>query len=206
MTGLAGSAQPSAWDTFVASPSVYADRTRLAACFGGRLGADLCGRFMTSPRLQDRLCAMLRKRYALAPLIDGEALSAADRAIALATPARLTDIIRRAGAIFWANTFASMILASHVEVLDRTLEPGLCTFALANRDLAGPVQGIDPVDGLASRLATDGLCCLGAWCRAQPDGVGTRVRLKLPASSALDAPPAVPFDAIGPFIVRRAAS
>jgi hypothetical protein len=59
---------------------------------------------------------------------------------------------------------------------------------------------------LGARIVDDGWRCLAAWCRAQPDGIGARVRLKLPPHAALDETPPSSFDSIGAAIVRRAAA
>jgi hypothetical protein len=78
-------------------------------------------------------------------------------------------------------------------------------FAVANRNLAGPPGKLEPADSADARIAEDGMRCLGAWCQAQPEAVGGRVRLKSPAHPALDDKTQGPFDEIGPAIIRCAA-
>jgi hypothetical protein len=198
--------QSSEWSTFVAHPAAYAHRTRLVACFGDKLSADLCGRLLAVRRLQERLSGLLRTHYTLAPAIHGAALFDADRAIALSSVERLNHIARRCGAIFWAHGIANVVLAPQVAALYRLVGEEICTFALANRDLSGPAQTFDSLEALDARLGADGLRCLGAWCHAQPAGLGARVRLKLMPNPDLDGPPEDPFATIGPAIVHRAAA
>ena len=134
-----------------------------------------------------------------------EALSEADRAIALLGAEELADLVSRAGAIFWANAIANVVLAADVRWLHEQLGEELCALALANRNLAGPAPPLEPLDGVEARIREDGERCLAAWCRAQPAAVGVRVRLKRAPSAALDDAPQAPFAEIGAPIVRCAA-
>jgi coenzyme F420-reducing hydrogenase gamma subunit len=111
--------------------------------------------------------------------------------------------VRRAGAIYWANSIANTIKAADAAAFDAALGETLCVLALANRDLSGPMQPLTPYDRLGARVMEDGLRCLGAWCKAQCPGVGLRVRLKLAPNPALDDAVNRPFDEFGPAIVRR---
>jgi hypothetical protein len=193
------------WNSFLAQPALYADPSRLALCFDGQLAADLCARLQTVSRLEPRLSDRLRSHYGLAEGVAVETMDETDRAIAMTPAAQLVDLARHCGAIYWGNTIAAAILAPQVVVIDAALGATLASYALAHRDLSGPVQPFDLPDGLAARVLDDGWRCLAAWCDAQPDGVGTRVRLKLPPSGALDRPPVSPLDQLGGAIVRRAA-
>jgi hypothetical protein len=205
MTSPVSNHPASDWNTFVRSPVASIDPGRLDACFDNRFGADLCNRLKGSVRLQDRLTALVHRRYALASWVAPEAISAADRAIALAGAEHLMVLARRAGAICWASTIAGAVLTQQVRALHAQLGEELCSFAVAHRDLSAAKRQLEPLDGIAARLDEDGRRCLGAWCHAQPTATGIRVRLKLPASRALDDPPEHPFDEIGPAIVHRAA-
>jgi len=190
----------------MAQPAVYADAERLAVCFDGELDADLCGRLKTSKRLQDRLAVIVRQHYALAAWLAPQACSDVDRAIALSTPQRLSELARRSGAIFWASAIANAILAPEVEALHQQVGEAACSFALENRDLAGLEQSLEPRESVGQRIAEDGWRCIAAWCHAQPPAVGLRVRLKLPPAEAVDELPSPDLIEIGPAIVRRAAS
>lgn len=193
------------WDAFLTRPALYIEASRLAACFGGQLDAAFCARLQTSSRLEKRLSDRVRSHYGLASEVTPGTLNEADRAVALEPAEQLTELVRRAGAIFWANTIASAILAADVKAVHAALGESLAAYAIVQRDLSGPVQPLKPLDQVGQRVIHDGLRCLGAWSQVQPDGVGARVRLKLAADPALDGPVVPPFDKLGAAIVRRAA-
>ena len=111
--------------------------------------------------------------------------------------------MRRAGAIYWANSIANTVRAADAAAFDAALGEALCVVALANRDLSGPMQPLTPYDQLGARVMADGMRCLGAWCKAQSPGVGLRVSLKLASNPALDGAVNSPFDELGPAILRR---
>jgi hypothetical protein len=190
----------------MARPAAYVDAERLDACFGRQLGVDLCGRLRTSKRFLERLGAIIRQHYSLPAWAAPETCSEVDRTIALSTPERLQELARRSGATYWASTIANAILARQVEALHEQLGEAICGFALENRDLAGPEQRFEPNESIGARISADGWRCIGAWCHAQPEAVGTRVRLKLSPAAAIDDTPELHFIEIGPVIVRRAAS
>jgi hypothetical protein len=193
------------WATLMRQPATYVDLARLDACFGNQVGAVLCKRLRGASRLQERLSAAIIGHYALAAPVAPEALSEADRAIALRGAEELADLVHRAGAIFWANAIANVVLAADVRWLHEQLGEEVCALALANRNLAGAAPALEPLEGVDARIREDGERCLAAWCRAQPEAVGARVRLKRAPSAALDDAPQSPFDQIGPPIVRCAA-
>ena len=191
------------WDAFVTQPALYIEPSRLAVCFDGMVGPDLCARLRTSLRLEQRLSGLVFSRYGLARTIAADDVSDADRSIALASSEQLAEVVRRAGAIYWANSIATTVRAADAAAFDAALGEALCVLALANRDLSGPMQPLTPYDQLGARVTEDGLRCLGAWCKAQAAGVGMRVRLKLASNRALDDVVKRPFDELGPAIVRR---
>jgi hypothetical protein len=193
------------WATLMWQPASYIDLARLDACFNNKLGVALCDRLRGAARLRERLSAAITEHHALAVPIAPEALSEADQAIALLGAEELADLVRRAGAIFWANAIANVVLAADVRWLHERLGEELCALALANRNLAGPAPALEPLESVDVRIRADGERCLAAWCRAQPEAVGARVRLKRAPSAALDDAPQNPFDEIGPPIVRCAA-
>jgi hypothetical protein len=191
------------WDAFVTQPALYIEPSRLAVCFDGMVDPELCGRLRSSPRLEERLSDLVHSRYGLARTIAAENVSDADRSIALASSEQLAEVVRRAGAIYWANSIANTVRAADAAAFDAALGEKLCLVALANRDLSGPMQPLTPYDQLGLRVMEDGLRCLGAWCKAQSPGVGLRVSLKLAPNPALDDSVNRPFDELGPAIVRR---
>jgi hypothetical protein len=191
------------WDAFVTQPALYIEPSRLAVCFDGMVDPELCGRLRSSPRLEERLSDLVHSRYGLARTIAAEDVSDADRSIALASSEQLAEVVRRAGAIYWANSIANTVRAADAAAFDAALGEKLCLVALANRDLSGPMQPLTPYDQLGARVMEDGFRCLGAWCKAQSPGVGLRVSLKLAPNPALDDSVNHPFDELGPAIVRR---
>ena len=192
-----------AWSTLMYRPVAYIDPARLAAVFGGTVTIALCERLRAAERLQDRLSAMIMAFYALKAPLDPGKTAADDRRVALTPPERTAELVRRAGAIFYADAIASAVRADDVRRLRAHLGEGLYAFALANRDLSGPSRGVTIVAG-TDVVDDQGLRCLAAWCRSQPEAVGARVRLKSPPSAALDGLDTAVID-IGPAIVRRAA-
>ena len=191
------------WDAFVTQPALYIEPSRLAVCFDGMVDSELCTRLKSSLRLEERLSGLVHSRYGLTRTIAAGDLSDTDRSIALASSEQLAEVVRRAGAIYWANGIANTIRAADAAAFDAALGEKLCVVALANRDLSGPMQPLTPYDQLGARVMQDGLRCLGAWCKAQSPGVGLRVSLKLAPNPALDDSVNHPFDELGPAIVRR---
>lgn len=207
MTGPASHA-PAAldWPTLMNRPSVYIEASRLAACFDGGIRNELCERLRAADRLQDRLSAMIAEFYALKTPVGPDAAAPADQKVALVTLGKTRDLVRRAGAVYWANAIANAVRAEEVRWLRARLGEALYAFALANRRLSGASGKIDLTDAMDVRITEDGMRCLGAWCRSQPGAIGERVRLKGPASRALDDAGAEgAFKEIGPAIIRCAA-
>jgi hypothetical protein len=194
------------WATLMNRPAIYIDPARLAACFHERISPSLCERLRATSRLQDRLSKIITDFYALAVPVAPEALGQVDQQVALLPVGRIGDLVRRAGVVYWAAAIANMVRAEEVKWLRGKLGEALCTFALANRHLAGPPRKLEPADAADVGIAEDGMRCLGAWCQSQPLAVGGRVRLKRCAHPALDDPVQRPFDDIGPAIIRCAAS
>jgi hypothetical protein len=187
-------------------PALYIDTARLDACFDGYLGAELCEGLRGAARLRGRLSAMIIDRYELVPATRAVLVDDCDRTIALSSAERLSELSRRAGAIFWAKTIASVILAAQVKVLYEQLGEPLYSLALAHQELSGPQQPLEPIEAIGTRVNDDGWRCLAAWCVSQPDEVSVRIRLKLAACAAFDAATEAPFETCGPAIVRAAAA
>jgi hypothetical protein len=193
------------WDAFVTQPALYIEPSRLAVCFDGMVDPELCGRLKTSRRLEERLSGLVQSHYGLARAMAAEDVSDIDRSIALASSEQLVELVRRAGAIYWANSIANTVRAADAAAFDAALGETLCVVALANRDLSGPMQPLAPYDQLGRRVMEDGFRCLGGWCKAQSPGVGLRVRLKLAPRPALDDAVNTPYVVLGPAIIRRTA-
>jgi hypothetical protein len=194
------------WDELMTRPDSYINELRLRTCLDDCLPAEVCAKLKTSSRLRNRLSDIIHSRYLLTGWVDPQQCNETDRVIAVASGERLTEIAIRAGAIFWSTEIARVVLSKHVAVLHRELGESICTSAIANRDLAGPVRRLKLVRDLVALAREDGWRCLSAWCQAQPPGVTVRVRLKLPPVAAFDRVPRSPFVEAGPAIVRRAAS
>jgi hypothetical protein len=193
------------WATLMNKPVAYTDVTRLAACFDGHIRIGLCERLRLADRLQDRLSAIINHFYALAaPVGQDAASSPADHKIALLSAGRTRNLVRRAGAVYWASAFANAIRAEDVRLIRGELGEERYAFALANRHLSRPSGKLDLKDGMDAQIEEDGLRCLNAWCQSQPEAIGGRVQLKCPASPAFEIPANSPFNEIGPAIIRCA--
>ncbi|RUW74907.1 MULTISPECIES: SctK family type III secretion system sorting platform protein [unclassified Mesorhizobium] len=203
-TGSQQTASPE-WQAFMANPASYADAARLAECFDGTISEAACERMLRSQRLQERLSKLLLERYRLHSAAD-EPADAVDRAIALSSGEELEELALRSGAIYWAGSLAAVIDGREAAGLQAALGADLCALSVANRDLAGPTQSLQPLEDIHDRVYADGLSCLGAWCQAMPGETSMRVRLKLMPHGSVDAAAAEAFAAAGPAIVRRAMS
>jgi hypothetical protein len=192
------------WLTLMNRPSVYIEVTRLAACFDGGVRKELCERLRAADRLESRLSAMIAEFYRLAAPVSPDAVSPADQKVALVTLGKTAELIRRAGAVYWANAIANAVRAEEVRWWRARLGESLYALALANRPLSGASGTIDLTDEMDVQITQDGVRCLGAWCQSQPGAIAERVRLKSPASAALDGSADGPFKEIGPAIIRCA--
>jgi hypothetical protein len=193
------------WGIFMRKPVDYIDAGRLEDCFDYAFSPELCERLRGTGRLQDRLCQLISKRCALAAPIADNALEESDRNIALSPVEHLLGLIRRSGAIYWANAIANVVLAEKVRLLHDQVGEALCAFALVNRDLSGPGETFELLTNANELVTKDGERCFAAWCQSLPEAVGKRVGLKLPMTCGLVEEPAGLLATIGPSIVRRAA-
>jgi hypothetical protein len=192
------------WLTLMNRPSVYIEVTRLAACFNGGVRNELCERLRAADRLESRLSAMIAEFYRLAAPVSPDAASPADQKVALVTLGKTGELMRRAGAVYWANAIANAVRAEEVRWWRARLGESLYALALANRQLSGASGKIDLTDEMDVQITQDGVRCLGAWCQSQPGAIAERVRLKSPASAALEDSADGPFKEIGPAIIRCA--
>jgi hypothetical protein len=193
------------WATLMNRPAAYVHPARLAACFDGRITVRLCGRLLSASRLEDKLSLIINKFYALPTPVAQDAVSPSDQKIALVPMGRISDLIRRAGAIYWANAIANALRAEEVRWLRDRLGVVPYTLALANRHLSRASGTLELTDEAEAQIEEDGVRCLAAWCRMQPAAVRGRILLKSPARPALDDGVLSPFDEIGPAIIRCAA-
>jgi hypothetical protein len=194
------------WQNFMMEPALYIEPARFAACFQGAFSPSLCRKLQNSSRLRGRLSAVVQQHYQLGPWIDPEQVEEIDRDIAVAPVEDLAALAQRAGAIYWSSVIAGTVLAKAVTALHQQLGDELCSYAISQRDLAGPAQGLDPLDTVGDRIEADGWRCLSAWCASVAPGVGKRVLLRLPKDSIVDQPAPPEIAARGPAIIRRAAA
>ena len=188
-------------------PAGYVEPQRLFACFGGAIGQEACERMLDTDRLKPRLSALLLEKHQLNAgsfRLEDE-IEEADRIVALSSPDELDDLALQAGAVYWSDSFAGTILKSVIATLQEEIGEALYAFAVANRDLSGPVRPLVPLEGIRERIFADGWHCLGAWCHDLPAEVGTRVRLKLPPDDVIDQAPDPAFAHLGAAIIRRVA-
>jgi hypothetical protein len=203
---MASSNPDADWQSFMREPVRYIDPARFAACFGDTVAPALSQQLRQNPRLQSRLSLLVQTHYRLESWTDPRTLEAADRVIALAMPRELAQLALRAGAIYWSAAIAGTVLAKAVTALQQQLGDEFVSYAIGQRDLAGPAQSLEPLDTLGTRIETDGWRCLAAWCDAAAPGIALRVRLKLPEGSIVDQPAPPEFKGKGAAIIRRAAA
>lgn len=184
-------------------PAAYVEPRRLLACFEGTIGQDACERMLRTGRLRWPLSALLLKKHRLAH--DSPEIEGPDRIVALSSPEDLDELTLRAGAVYWSDSFAGTILKSEIAALQEEIGEAMFGFAVANRDLSGPLRPLVPLEDIRDRIFEDGRRCLGAWCHDVPAAVGARVRLKLPPDEMIDQAPDATFAGLGPNIVRRVA-
>ena len=113
----------------------------VAALLGGGLQGELVEMLAASPRFAPRLRAAAGRRL-------GELSApgpAAVTALAL-TPAGLSDIVRRAGAVWYAAAIARIVDTSARRRLMASLGPDVYAIALEGRGLAPPAEAVVPPD------------------------------------------------------------
>lgn len=202
---LATTGDESHWRTFLHLPGGYAHPRRLAETLGGAVTPELCTVLQAEPRFAERLTALLEAAGLVPPA--GAALDCpdVDRSIVVRAPDELTAAALRAGALYWADAIANVVLAPDVEVLRGSLDGGLIAFGLANR-AAGP-QGMrfDDLTGAAEVVARDGWHSFLAWVAQLPAAVAARLMLKFEDGAITPGPIPAPFGEIGPGLYRQAA-
>jgi hypothetical protein len=194
----------SAWRSFMLTPGGYAGPAHIRSCFNGAISEQLAAKLAACARIEDRLSSLLFSRYSLSRWLDLEACPQKDRAIALLRHEEFDGLVRRAGAIYWSASFATAVFGNEVAALQQQLGEDLYRFALAHRNLAGPIQDLRPFEALDMKLLGDGLRCFEGWRRSQQRAVAERVLLKLPAGYEARAPLDSIFVQKGPEIVRCA--
>ncbi len=144
------------WDAFVTQPALYIEPSRLAVCFDGMVDSELCARLKSSLRLEERLSGLVHSRYGLAHTIAAEDVSDTDRSIALASSEQLAELVRRAGAIYWANSIANTVRAADAAAFDAALGES------AVRRRARQSRSFRP-DAAAHTLRSARCACDGRW-------------------------------------------
>lgn len=193
------------WHDFAAAPITYIETSRLVDCFDGNLSENVCGILQGNQRLQSRLSECILSHYQL-PLITQDSCDARDLPIVLATTKQLSEIIRRAGAIYWGSAIANAILAPDVAAIESQLGSELSSLAIANRPLAGPDQPLKPYDTLTDRVYQDGWYCFVGWCNSLQPGVAARMRLKFASDEVFASSAGEPYNERGVDIIRAAAA
>ena len=164
----------------------------VAALLGGGLLGELVEMLAASPRFAPRLHAATQRRL-------GELRAPKPAVAALAlTPAGLSDMVRRAGAVWHAAAIARVIDTSARRHLMASLGPDVYATALEGRGLAPPAEAVAPPDrgDWAAAAASDGACCWSAWRTLQLPAVASRLALL-----GCNVLPARIHQAFGPAIV-----
>lgn len=190
------------WQLFRSQPAAFAHPDRIARAFDGLIDPEIAMRLGNEERFRDRLSALLAETYALSDDC-GDAPSTSCQKVALASETQLEDLVRQAGAIYWARAIAGEIESGVVTALKEAIGEGAYAAAIAHHDLAASEAELPTSEQLNEAITTAGLHCLEAWCARQPRGLAQRIRLKLPDSFELDEAAIPPFDEAGPRIVDR---
>ena len=164
----------------------------VAALLGGGLPGELVEMLAASPRFAPRLHAAAQARL-------GE-LSAPEPAALALTPAGLSDIVRRAGAVWHAAAIALVIDTSARRHLMASLGPDVYAIALEGRGLAPPAEAVvaPDQDDWAVAAASHGACCWSAWRTLQRPAVASRLALL-----GCNVLPERIHEAFGPAIIDR---
>jgi len=205
MAQLASTEDDSRWRAFLRLPGAYAHPRRMAETFGGAMTPDLCAALQAEPRFAERLSAVLEDAGLVPPAGAGMDCTDVDRAIVVRPPHELTAAALRAGALYWADAIANVVLAPDVEILRGSLDADLIAFGLANR-AAGP-QGMRFGDlaGAAEVVARDGWYSFLGWVAQLPAAVTARLMLKFEDGTIVPGPVPAPFEEVGPELYRQAA-
>ena len=156
------------------SPAEWAHPQRLADWLGHGVDADLVARINTVPRLVARCGRLISDRLGAA--FGSEAQR---RALAL-DDLGLAGLAQQAGLVWHARTIVTAISGSQVRALVDLLGIGGRMLSIRHAALAPVDQAVGPIATLAAAIHADGLQCLAAWSKAQPEPVGQRFALRLP--------------------------
>ena len=172
--------------------TAWAHPRRLAEWLGHGVDVDLVSRMTLVPRLQARCSVLIGRRL-------GDVMQpSAAQALALSLDGLdVAGLMQQAGAVWHGRTIIRVIDGVDVRSLVGEIGPGLRMLAI--RHAASAPSEVEPRTGgaLAAFIAHDGLCCVIAWCLAQPGAVGRRLLLRLPHVAEPDAK----HRASGPLIV-----
>ena len=172
--------------------TAWAHPRRLAEWLGHGVDVELVGRMTLVPRLQARCSMLIGRRL-------GDVVQAsATQALALSLDGLgVAGLMQQAGAVWHGRSIIRVIDGVDVRSLVGEIGPGLRMLAI--RHAASAPLEVEPRTGgaLPAFIALDGLCCVIAWCLAQPGAIGRRLLLRLPHVAEPDAK----HRASGPSIV-----
>ena len=162
--------------------TAWAHPQRLAEWLGHGVDVDLVGRMMLVPRLQARCGVLINRR-----LGDVVQASAAQNLALSLDGLGVAGLVQQAGAVWHGRAIIRVIDGVEVRSLVSEIGPGLRMLAIRHAALAPPEAGPRTGETLAAFIAHDGLCCVIAWCLAQPGAVGRLLLLRLPHVAEPDA-------------------
>lgn len=186
---------------FASRPSVHAAPAAVASLLGCGITSGLVERMMAFPFLRTQLDAELSNKLGSLPA----ELTPVQAHVVSLNPNGLTHLALRAGAVWHSAAIAKVYDGAGVRSLVERIGPEFRSTALADiaahpRLPATPTSE-PPLDKLPAEIARDGVCCLVAWCEAQPRPVGWRILLRLRLNGRAD-PRHVEY---GPAIIDRVA-
>lgn len=167
-------------------PAAYIAPERLAADEPS-LPVEAWRRLLGAPRLSARLSRRILARYGLAGRELWEFVPRRRR-LALFDASALRQVALRAGALLHASAIRRIVLRDRVIAVRTLLGEDGHAFAVKRAPFLGlPLRLPEPADP-AAVLEKDGMSCLAAWLRREPEALAQRVRLRFPPGTALDAP------------------
>ena len=166
--------EPEGWGEFMQRPARYASAAHVRACFNNSIGEDLAASSGPAPASKTAFRSCLPRTTAYRRRRTARRAASATGPSCFCPP-EIAALAQRAGAVWWAASFATAVRGSEVQALQKLLGEDLYQFALANRDMAGPAQNLQRIENLENAVAADGWSCFEAWRRALPRAAAQRI-------------------------------
>ncbi|MGI9437693.1 MAG: SctK family type III secretion system sorting platform protein, partial [Geminicoccaceae bacterium] len=202
---------------FERMPAAYIHPLRLGHCLPAELPEAFRDRLLHTPRLQQRLSALIAWKFTLPSggidqlTSSSDPLPCAPARFAMLEGGALETATRSIGAIWHRQTIAKIILAEPLrrlttwlgrDIYREALGYGACGNAETGSD-EHPFADTPDIQALCQAIERDGQRCVLAWSDRQPAALAARLRIKLPPDAEIDGEPARLFRSLGPAIVEH---